>query len=61
MVNKLFTGARGKVLPGIFVDMMDFSKLNIIKRFCFIGSASYHPVGVFFLLIKTKQTIWTGI
>lgn len=28
IVNKLFTGARGKILPGIFIDMMDFSKLN---------------------------------
>lgn len=44
MVNKLFTGARGKILPSIFMDMTDFSKLNIIKRFSFKGSASHHPV-----------------
>lgn len=54
IVNKLFTGARGKFLPGLFMDMMDFSKLNIIKRFCFKGSASHHPSGVFFPLNKNQ-------
>lgn len=39
IVDKLFTEARGKILPGIFTDMTDFSKLNIITRFSFIGSA----------------------
>lgn len=44
IVNALFTGARGKILPGIFTGVMDFSKLNIIKRFSFKGGASHHPV-----------------
>jgi len=47
IVNKLFTEARGKTLPGIFVDMMDFSKLNTIKQFSFKGSVSHHPVPFF--------------
>lgn len=44
IVNKLFTEARRKSLPGIFTDMMDFSKLNIMKRFSFKGSGSHHSV-----------------